>query len=82
MRTARIVLVGGPRWLVINEKMYNLNSVALEEMPKLRDSDYHMSLEAAKAKAFEDGYRCFVHGERVIKFREIRDKKKLKMECI
>lgn len=80
MRVARIIEVNGPRWIVVNEKMYDL--IGDKEPPKLKDNDYHMSLEAAKAKAFEDGYRSFIHGDRTIKFREIRDKKKLKMEYI
>lgn len=80
MRTARILLVDGPRWLVINNKMYDLNSVSLEEMPKLRDSDYHMSLEAAKNKAYDDGYQAYVYNKKIIKFRRIRNIKFLKAE--
>lgn len=71
MRTARILLVNGPRWLVINNKMYDLNNVSLEEMPKLRDSDYHMSLEAAKNKAYDDGYQAYVYNKKSLSLEEL-----------
>lgn len=80
MRVARIIevddLMRGKRWIVINEKSWEL--MDQERPPKMNDKGYHMSLEAAKDKAYEDGYRYYIFGTRLVKFREIRDRVKMR----
>lgn len=80
MRTARIIEVQGPRWIILNDKMWSMMGDG--EPPRLSDKCYHMSLEAAKSKAYDDGYQAYVYGKRVVKFREIRDKRKMRGELL
>lgn len=80
MRVARIIEVDdfmrGKRWIVINEKSWEL--MDQEQPPKMNGKCYHMSLEAAKDKAYKDGYRYYISGTRLVKFREIRDRVKMR----
>lgn len=76
MGVARIIQVQGPRWIVINDKMYNLMSYG--EPVKFKDNDYHMTFEAAKNSAYENGYRSYIYQDRQTKFRRNRDERIMK----
>ena len=60
----------GKRYIIVNDAMVVGDYDA--PPPKLKDKDYHMTLEAAKNVAYEEGYRAYSYKGRTVKFRETR----------
>lgn len=60
----------GKRYIIVNDNMIIGDYDA--PPPKLKDKDYHMTLEAAKNIAYEEGYRAYTYKGKTITFRETR----------